>query len=347
MRTSQAILSPLPAGSIPPAASGPSAPTAALRREALLRGLPAELAWKLRSARELAAAAAPPLGARPTTVAALDSLLRGGLAPGTLTELVGRRSCGRFAAVAAVLAATTAGGEPAALVDLGDHLDPRHVEAAGADLERLLLARPRQLEEALAAAEHLLAGGFPLVVLDLGLPPVRRARGAHRVEAAWLRLARLAAAHRAALLVASPYRVSGTAAAAVVVLRGAQPRWRGPRRCPLLVAMGGAAMLEKRRGEVAGREEPLRLRVAEDVLGSEPPSPPPPAVGSPEPALAARLAMPPAAVDRDPARRRPSFGGATARPPRRSAAPETIAAAVGAAPFRTPPAPSSSAADAR
>ena len=75
----------------------------------------------------------------------------------------------------------------------------------------------------------LLASGFPLVALDLGLPPLRGGRG---VEAAWLRLARAARAHDAALLVGSPYRVSGTAAAAVLKAAGGRAAWQRRRRLP-------------------------------------------------------------------------------------------------------------------
>jgi hypothetical protein len=172
----------------------------------------------------------------PTGLAALDGLLAAGggavgLPRGCLVELVGRASSGRLAAALSTLAAATAAGEAAAFVDLGDHLDPESLAAAGADPDRLLWVRPRDLGEALAAAEAILAGGLPLVVVDLGLPPVPGGRGA---EASWLRLARAAQAHGAALLVSTPYRVSGTAAHAVV---GAETR-RG------LYAEGGPPLLQ-------------------------------------------------------------------------------------------------------
>src|SRR5712671_2470581 len=50
---------------------------------------------------------------------------RGGLARGSLVELAGTRSSGRFAIALAALAAATRQGEAAALVDLGDHLEPK------------------------------------------------------------------------------------------------------------------------------------------------------------------------------------------------------------------------------
>ncbi len=125
----------------------------------------------------------------PTAWPALDRLLCGGLRRGALVELVGPTSSGRFSLVLGALAAATARAEPAALVDLGDGLDPRLAEEAGIDLERLLWVRPRHLREALLATETILAAGLPLVALDLGLPPIPGGRGA---EAGWLRLARTA-----------------------------------------------------------------------------------------------------------------------------------------------------------
>jgi hypothetical protein len=169
----------------------------------------------------------------PTTLAPLDRLLAGGLPRGRLVELNGRRSSGRFSVVLATLAAATGSGEAAALIDLGDGLDPQAAAEAGVDLIRLLWARPQRTQQALAGGEMLLHSGFPLVVIDLGNPPVPGGRGS---EAGWMRLARAAEARGAALLVSSPYRVSGTAAATVVEARSARPRWNGVGASPRLLA---------------------------------------------------------------------------------------------------------------
>lgn len=236
--------------------------------------LPGTLGTRLRSAGEMVRTRREeetdaPL---PTAVPALDRLLAGGLPRGQLVELIGARSSGRFSAELAVLAAMTSTGESAALVDLGDSLDPEAALAAGIDLERLLWVRPRTLKEALAAAEMLLGSGFPLVVLDLGPPPVRGGRG---VEAVWLRLARAAQSHRSALLVGSPYRVSGTAAAIVLKAGRAHAAWQGGGAAPWL--LGGFATqlsVEKHRGRLPGQTEGLRLTVPDlatvpPVSGSE------------------------------------------------------------------------------
>ncbi|HVR98487.1 MAG TPA: hypothetical protein VMW27_17870 [Thermoanaerobaculia bacterium] len=209
----------------------------------------------------------------PTAVPALDRLLEGGLPKGQLVELIGSRSSGRFSAALAVLAAATSVGEAAALVDLGDGLDPATAEALGVDLERLLWVRPANLKQALGAAEMLLGSGFPLVVLDLGLPPVRGGRG---VEAVWLRLARAAQAHGSALLIGTPYRVTGTAASVVLKAGRARPAWQGGDASPWL--LGGLASrieIEKYRGRLPGQSEGLELAAIDSPVPARPVTAPP------------------------------------------------------------------------
>lgn len=200
-----------------------------------------------KSAREITrdherARAANELPALPTALPDLDRLLGGGLDRGRLVELVGGRSSGRFSLVISALAAATSIGEAAALVDLGDGFDPAGAELAGVDLERLLWSRPRRIKDAFAATEMLLESGFPLVVLDLGTPPVPGGRGQ---DAFWLRLARAAQTHRVALLISAPYRVSGPAAAKVLGTEFARPSWLGSR---LLLGLETRVRLDKVRG---------------------------------------------------------------------------------------------------
>jgi hypothetical protein len=157
----------------------------------------------------------------PTSLAGLDHLLGGGLPRGELVEFVGRGSCGRFAALLATLRAVTGAGEAAALVDQGAQLDPQTAAEIGVDLERLLWLRPQNLGDSLAATELLVHTGFPLVALDLGLPPVR----GRAPLAAWLRVARNAATHQAVVLVGTPYRLSGCAAGVVVAAGRGRGDW--------------------------------------------------------------------------------------------------------------------------
>ena len=240
---------------MPPGTAGTVSPALRLLRSSL----PEAFRSSLRSARELGQEIRDGAGegAFRTAVPALDRLLDGGLPRGQLVELVGGRSSGSFSTLLAVLAAATSVGEAAALVDLGDGLDPAGALTLGTDLQRLLWLRPTTLKDALAAAEMLLASGFPLVVLDLGQPPVRGGRG---VEAAWLRLARAARAHDAVLLVGAPYRVSGTAAGVVLKTDRAQAAWLGQGTSPrLLSGCSSHLVLEKRRGQLTGRSEGFTL----------------------------------------------------------------------------------------
>ena len=230
---------------------------------AFLRRIDSPLAGRVRTGRDLAAGLSergPGAGAVwSRALPALAALLPAGLPRGELVELVGRRGSGRAGFGLALLAAATAAGENAVLVDLGDGLDPQGAAAAGIVLERLLWARPRQLKEALLAAEAALAGGFPLVLVDLGLPPVAGGRGA---EAQWLRLARAAREPKSALVVSTPYRATGVAAAAVLALAGPRARWLGRDLEPRLLD-GIDARLDLARGHgvapAAGRTDALRL----------------------------------------------------------------------------------------
>ena len=249
-----------------------AAPPRALQR--LRSILPASLHGRLHSARELARAHAEaerePL---PTAWPAFDRLLAGGLPRGRLVELHGGRSSGRFSAVLAALAAATGVGEAAALVDLGDGLDPAGAAAMGVDLARLLWLRPQSVRRALAAAEMLIGGGFPLVVVELGSPPLPGGRGA---EPAWLRLARAAQAQGTALLVSSPYRVSGTAAAAVLAAGRARAAWQGEAAGPrLLQGISGRLSLEKRRAAPADAGVAAAFALAASPLAPASPAPPP------------------------------------------------------------------------
>ncbi|MEM1180552.1 MAG: hypothetical protein AAGM22_19560, partial [Acidobacteriota bacterium] len=197
-----------------------------------------------------------------TGVKAFDAALGGGLRRGALHELSGRRG-GRFSLVLEALAAATAGGDAAALIDLGDGLDPQLAKRAGVVLERVLWVRPRTLKEALASAEAILATAMPLITLDLGLPPIPGGRG-H--EASWLRLARQAQDQRVALLVSSPYRVSGTTAHAVVELRQHRVGWSGEgARARLLDGLGGQLEMVKGDRDRVATPYDVRWRVPSAV----------------------------------------------------------------------------------
>jgi hypothetical protein len=194
----------------------------------------------------------------PTMLAPFDALLGGGLARGRMTELSGRGATGRFAVVLAALASATSAGEAAVLVDLGDHFDPQLAEAAGIDLQRMLWIRPQTLKQAVMSVEMITATGFQLVALDAGLYPVR---GRRVPDASWVRLARSAEAHGAAMLISTPYPITGTASEAVVAARHGRVVWKGNGKGPRVLA--GVAMeltLEKHRHLRPGKQATLTLR---------------------------------------------------------------------------------------
>lgn len=196
--------------------------------------LPSEWRRRLRTGRQLLTARRQVIEDEclATGCAPLDEILAGGLRRGGLTELVGRGSSGRFALALGALAAVTQGGQAAALIDLGDGLSPHAAQHAGMVLERLLWVRPQRMKEALMAAESVISCGMPLVVLELGVPPILGGRG---TEAFWVRLVRAAQSRRTAVLVSTPYRVTGTAAQVVVEAADRRAEWQGSGLQPRLL----------------------------------------------------------------------------------------------------------------
>lgn len=256
---------PLPRKEPPALPEQPVAPPIREELAQLRASLSASLQSKLSSASELMRALERDRRdeAIPTTVDAVDRLLGGGLPRAKMTEITARRSKGRFSAVLSTIAAVTSIGEAAALIDLGDHLDPQAAEAAGVELERLLWVRPQKIKDAVAAAEMLIATGFQLVVLDLGMHPVR---GRKPPEGAWVRLARSAQSHGTALVVSSPYPITGTASEAVLAIRQERAVWQGSGKTPrLLRGITSSVSLEKHRHRKPGETEEMTARVREAV----------------------------------------------------------------------------------
>ena len=178
----------------------------------------------------------------PTTLEAIDRLLDGGLARGKMTEIAGRGA--RLSVAVAALASATSTGEAAAFIDLADCFDPQLGESAGIDLHRMLWVRPKTLKQAVSAAEMVIATGFQLVIVDAGLPPLR----GRVADAAWVRLARAAEAHGTALLVSTPYPLTGTTSEAMLRAEPSRGRWRGG----LLTGVETTLRLEKHRRKRPG-----------------------------------------------------------------------------------------------
>ena len=175
---------------------------------------------------------------RPTGIASLDDALGGGWRRGEISELIGEPSSGRTGVLFATLAAATARGDIAALVDTCDRLDPVTMAAAGVDLSRVLwvrgpalslTGRPALLSLALTQAIRafdlvIRAGGFHVVALDVAGLPARAFRDV--ASATWLRLAHVMAGQPAVGLFVGD-RPVGRSARGVTVRLSAARRWTG------------------------------------------------------------------------------------------------------------------------
>ena len=118
-----------------------------------------------------------------TGIREVDSL-SGGFPRGAITEVFGRPSSGRTTLVLSALAEATNREEVCALVDTTDTFHPGSAAKAGVLFDQLLWMRcSSRLEHAFKATDLLLqAGGFSLVLLDIGDVPSRDAR---RIISSW------------------------------------------------------------------------------------------------------------------------------------------------------------------
>ena len=141
----------------------------ALDRRAALDGLRATLAATHRAASPDAFVLVESDVVR-TGLAALDTALGGGFPRGVIATLEGAPSSGRSAVAARLLAAATADGGLAALVEIADGPDgrfyPPALVAAGVDLARLLVITVPDAAGAARAADIVLrAAAFGVVVM--------------------------------------------------------------------------------------------------------------------------------------------------------------------------------------
>ncbi len=163
----------------------------------------------------------------PTGIAAVDQLT-GGLPRGALTEISGTVSCGRTTIAIAALSSASKRGEFCALIDASDAFDPVSAGAAGVRLEKVLWVRCGQngAESALKATDLLVqAGGFGLIVMDLGdTPPV----AARRISlASWFRL-RHAVERTNSVLLAVEQQINARSCSTLQIeMRQQHPLWSG------------------------------------------------------------------------------------------------------------------------
>jgi hypothetical protein len=215
-----------------------------------------------------------------TGLAALDRRLGGGFPAGRLSEISGAQtldmgpqspgqSAGRTSLALGLLAETLARGVLVAWVDLADAFDPSSATEAilarggeASDLDQLLWVRARSESEAVRSCDRLLqTEGFELVVLDLFAPavPGGGTSPSSIKDVTWLRLARLAAGTRTALVVLSREPLTGSRAELVLEMRAHRARFAGPPS--LLEAIETEALVRRHRSRPAGQRVALSVHV--------------------------------------------------------------------------------------
>lgn len=161
-----------------------------------------------------------------TGVSEIDALT-GGLPRGAISEFFGPASSGRTSLMYSMLAHATRHEETCALVDANDVFAPTAATAAGVDFDRLLWVRcAGNLEHAFKAADLLLhAGGFGLVILDLGDVAGKEAR--RIISSWWYRFRRTVEDRPAVLAVISEEACTRSCAALTLELNGVAEWSRG------------------------------------------------------------------------------------------------------------------------
>jgi len=118
-----------------------------------------------------------------TGIAEVDRLT-GGIPRGAISEIFGPASSGRTSLLLSMLSYATTHDEICALVDINDVFAPNTAAQAGIDFDQLLWVRcGNNIEHSFKATDLLLhAGGFGLVILDMGDVPGKDAR---RIISSW------------------------------------------------------------------------------------------------------------------------------------------------------------------
>jgi len=124
-----------------------------------------------------------PVAMLSTGIPEVDALT-GGVPRGAISEIAGSISSGRTSLMFSLLAQATTNLEVCALIDTSDVFAPTMATIAGIDFDRLLWIRcANNLEHAFKATDLLLhAGGFGLVILDIGEVAAKDAR---RIISSW------------------------------------------------------------------------------------------------------------------------------------------------------------------
>ncbi len=160
----------------------------------------------------------------PTGIAQFDSF-HGGLPRGAITEISGPASSGRTSFMLSALSHATNHEEVCALVDTDNVFDPSLAAQAEINLDRLLWIRAaHNLEHAFKATDLLLqAGGFGLVILDLG--DVAGNSVKRIISSWWYRFRRTLEATPTVLLVIAQQSCVGSRAALGLELKKEEAVW--------------------------------------------------------------------------------------------------------------------------
>lgn len=156
----------------------------------------------------------------PTGVEEVDSLT-GGVPRGVITEMFGLTSSGRTSLMYSMLAYASTHDEICALVDTDNVFAPSAAAGAGIDFDRLLWIRcGSNIEHAFKATDLLLhAGGFGLLILDLGDVPGKDAR--RIISSWWYRFRRTVENKPTAIIVITQESTTRSCASLTLELNGA------------------------------------------------------------------------------------------------------------------------------
>lgn len=178
-----------------------------------------------------------------TGITQIDGFIEGGLPRGAITEIFGRASSGRTTFLISALAHATRHEEVCALVDTNDVFDPYTASHAGINLDRLLWVRCKNnLEHAFKAADLLLqAGGFGLVILDLGDVPAKSAK--RIISSWWYRFRRTLEATPTAMIVITEESCVGSRAALGLELISEKFLWSTPVQTPASAPRHGLSVV--------------------------------------------------------------------------------------------------------
>lgn len=196
-----------------------------------------------------------------TGITQIDGLVEGGVPRGAITEIFGHATSGRTTCLLSALVHATTHEEVCALVDTNDVFDPHTASQAGINLDRLLWVRCNNiLEHAFKAADLLLqAGGFGVVILDLGDVPAKSAK--RIISSWWYRFRRTLEATSTAMIVITEESCVGSRAALALELNQETCLWSSS------IETRAAAPVSPRRGlSVVSRKPADRIARQQHTL---------------------------------------------------------------------------------